>query len=121
MRELGVTDRCQYPGFSTDRMHAFAGVARDLGFADDFLKGDAAVLRKAALGEAANKQAGATKDGARYAGDARTLDIMRTAFREQRFGDVVSLAGELRFPDAMTPSQRRMVEIARARIQTPRA
>jgi hypothetical protein len=120
MRELGVSEQCQYPGFSADRMHAFVSLAHDLSFAADFLEGKALVLQRAALKEAANSAARAAADMASYAGDTRTLERMRSAFREKRFGDVVRLSGELRFPDTMTPSQRRMVEMARARIESGR-
>jgi len=49
MRELGVSEQCKYPGFSSDPMNAFLSLARDLAFADDFLTGDALILRRAAL------------------------------------------------------------------------
>jgi hypothetical protein len=54
MRELNVWDQCQYPGFSDNPMNAFADLAHDLTFADDFLDGSTTVLRRAAAKEAAN-------------------------------------------------------------------
>ena len=54
MRELGVWDRCRYPGFSEDPAAHFHNLAHDLGLADDFLSGWAAVLRTAAAREASD-------------------------------------------------------------------
>jgi hypothetical protein len=99
-------------------MHAFFSLAHDLSFATDFLEGDASVLRRAALKEAANEATRAAQLMAGYLGDTRTLENMRGAFREKRFGDVIALSGELRLPGALPPSQRRMVELARARVES---
>src|SRR5271169_5470471 len=52
MRELGVLDQRHYPGFSEDPAAAFRDLAHDLGLADDFLSGSAAVLLTAATREA---------------------------------------------------------------------
>ena len=46
MRELGVQERCHYPGFSEDPKEAFLGLAHDLAFAGDFLTGTGALLRR---------------------------------------------------------------------------
>jgi hypothetical protein len=57
MRELGAWEQCHYPGFSDDHINPFLGLAHDLGFAEDFLSGPAAVL-----GRAAAKQVIAARD-----------------------------------------------------------
>jgi len=57
------------------------------------------------------------RDKQRSAGDGRMLDRLLRSFREKRYSEVASLARELQFPDMMTPSQRRMVAIARARLE----
>lgn len=51
MRELNVWSQCRYPGFSEDAADGFRELTHDLAFANDFLCGDAAVLRNAAAKE----------------------------------------------------------------------
>jgi len=41
-----------------------------------------------------------------YVGDKRTLDQLRSRFREVRYLDVIRLAKELKYPSRMTPSER---------------
>jgi hypothetical protein len=113
MRELGVWDQCRYPGFSEDPAAAFHDLAHDLGLADDFLSGWAAVLRTAAATEASDTAAQNKRDMAGYVGDVRQRQQLRQRFREGRYGQVVALAETLKYPDQMTESERRMVEIAR--------
>lgn len=48
MRELGMQERCHYPGFLEDPKDALLALAHDLAFADDFLTGNGALLRQAA-------------------------------------------------------------------------
>lgn len=116
MRELGVLDQCQYPGFSDDPMDAFARLAHDLIFADDFLDGPATVLRRAAAKEAAKTAAEYADTMALYVGDRRKLDQLRQCFREKKYSDVVRLAGQLKYPDRLSESERKMIEIARKRF-----
>lgn len=121
MRELNVWDQCQYPGFSNDAMDAFARLAHDVTFAEDFLDGSASVLRQAAAKEAANTAAQQADLMAGYVGDKRKLDQLRQSFREKQYSEVVRLAGELKYADRMSESQRRMVAIARNRSDIPSA
>jgi hypothetical protein len=116
MRELDVWDQCKYPGFSDDPMDAFARLAHDLTFADDFLDGTATVLRQAAAKEAANTAAQQADLMAGYVGDKRKLDQLRECFREKQYSEVVRLARELKYPDRISESQRKMVEIAQRRM-----
>ena len=116
MRELGGWDQCRYPGFSEDPAAAFQDLAHDLGLADDFLSGSAAVLRTAAATEASGTAEQNKRDMAGYVGDVRQRQQLRQRFREGRYGQVVALAETLKYPDQMTESERRMVEIARKRI-----
>jgi len=112
MRELGVWDECHYPGFSEDPLSGFRELAHDLDMAEDFVSGSAAVLQRAASKEAV---AGATRSEelmAGHVGDKQRLDQLRARFRERRYGEVVTLARELKYPYRMTQSERRMVEIA---------
>lgn len=116
MRELRVWDRCRYPGFSDDPLDAFAGLAHDLSFADDFLDGSAAVLRRAAAKEAAESAARHADSMAGYAGDKTKTDQLRRCFHEKRYDDVIRLAGDLKYPDRISESERKMVEMARKRL-----
>jgi hypothetical protein len=51
MAELGVREKCKYPGYSDDFRDAFRDLTHDLGFADDFLTGTGAVLKQAGIKE----------------------------------------------------------------------
>ena len=112
MRGLGIWDQCRYPGFSNDPLSAFHGLAHDLSLAQDFLSGSAAILQQVANSEAII-DANLSKDlMAGCVDDKRKLDQLRTCFREGRYDEVVTLAGELKYSDRMTESEQRMVEIA---------
>jgi hypothetical protein len=115
MRELGGWDQCRYPGFSEDPAAAFHDLAHDLGLADDFLSGSAAVLRTAAATEASGTAEQNKRAMAGDIGDVRQRQHLRERFREGSYGQVVALAETLKYPDQMTESERRMVKIARKR------
>jgi hypothetical protein len=116
MRELGVWDQCQYPGFSEDPNDAFRGLAHDLNLAEDFLAGSAIALRRAAKREAADTASRNAHLMAGYVGDRRKVDKMRTQFDQGRFAQVIAWASDLRYPDRMAPADVRMLEIARKRV-----
>jgi hypothetical protein len=113
MRELGVLDQRRYPGFSDDPAAAFHDLAHDLSWADDFLSASAAVLRKAAAREASDTAEQNKRATAGHFGDVRQRQQLHERFREGSYGQVVALAETLKYPDQMTESERRMVEIAR--------
>lgn len=115
MRQLGAWDQCRYPGFSEDPAVAFHDLAHDLGLADDFLSGSAAVLRTAAATEAFDTAEQNKRAMAGYVGDVRQRQDLRERFREGSYDQVVALAERLKYPDQMTESERRMVEISRER------
>ena len=115
MRELGVRNQCHYPGFSDDPIAAFRDLAHDLGFADDFLSGSAAVLRTAAAREGADTSQQDKRAMAGYVGDTRDRQRLREQFREGNYAQVVALAEALKYPDQMTDSEHRMVKIARTK------
>lgn len=115
MRELGVKNQCHYPGFSDDPIAAFRDLAHDLGFADDFLSGSAAVLRTAAAKDAFDTADHDKQTMAGYLGDTDERQRLREQFREGNYTQVVGIAHRLKYPDQMTDSERRMVEIARKR------
>lgn len=52
----------------------------------------------------------------RYSGDVRTLKQMRDAFRAGAYSQVVQLAATLTLPERMTAAQRKVVEVARAKV-----
>lgn len=115
MRELGVWKYCEYPGFSEDVIGPFRGLAHDLAFADEFTSGNAETLNRAAAKESISaRELGQEFIGAAV-GDARRREEMRARFREKRYSEVLSLAFELKYPDQLSASERRMVETARAK------
>jgi hypothetical protein len=111
MRELGVGDQCQYPGFSNDPMSGFKDLLHDLDFACDFLDGSAERLRQAAAKEEVAEKA----RQAGYAGDTAAIGRMRKYFRQKEYREVVILAGTLKYPDRLSESEHKMVEIAQRR------
>ena len=115
MRELGVWDQCQYPGFSDEPLEAFNELAHDLSLAEDFLSGSAAILRKAAAKEAADTIRQRKMDMALNVGDIRKLEQIRGHFHKKCYAEVIRLAEELKYPDQMALPERRMIEIARKR------
>ena len=115
MRELGILDQCHYPGFSENPLQAFRDLAHDVNLAQEFLSGTAAKLRQAATKEADQRNAQQGALMALYAGDARKLNEMRNSFREKRYREAVKLARGLKYPNRMTESERRMLEIAHKR------
>jgi hypothetical protein len=116
MQELGVSDQRRYPGFSEDPAATFHDFAHDLGLAEDFLSGSAAVLRKAAAREASDTAEQNKRATAGHVGEVRQRQQLHERFREGNYGQVVALAATLKYPDQMTESERRMVEIARKRV-----
>ena len=79
------------------------------------LSGSAAVLRTAAATEASGTAEQNKRAMAGDIGDVRQRQHLRERFREGSYGQVVALAETLKYPDQMTESERRMVEIARKR------
>lgn len=116
MKELGVWGQCRYPGFSDDPMEAFDDLAHDLSLAEDFLKGSAVILRRAAAKEAAERASAYDRVRAAYSGDIRILDQLREHFYKKDYTEVIKLFGELRYPIQITISERKMIEIARHKI-----
>ncbi len=115
MRELGVWSRCEYPGFSDDATAAFVGLAHDLLWADDFLVGTGSILRQAAAKEAVLMARRQQEEMARYVGDTRSLERLQMCFHARDYSKVLALAKELKYPERMTPVQRRMVELAQVK------
>jgi hypothetical protein len=113
MRELDVWSQCRYPGFSEDSADGFRELAHDLAFADDFLSGNAAVLQSAAAKEVLQAANGDRQVAAVSVGDVRKLVEMKEQFRKSRYREVLRLAAQLTYPDQMSPSEQRMVQIAR--------
>lgn len=115
MAELGVSDKCRYPGVSEDPEAAFSDLAHDLAFADDFVSGSAEVLLAAAAKEAITSAKQHAELMAHYVGDVKNLEQLRIRFHEGSYREVIKLAEDLKYPGRMTESERRMVELARKR------
>lgn len=114
MRELGVST-CRYPGASTEPLDAFRDLAHDLQYADDFIFGDASILKIAAASESVSKTQEQNRLLCGYVGDVHTMEKMRLLFKQGRYVDVVSQLSLLQYPERLTPSETRLIEIARKR------
>jgi hypothetical protein len=117
MRELGVRERCHYPGFSEDPRDAFQGLAHDLAFADDFLTGTAALLRQAAMKESSDSAARNANLMAGYVGDTRKVEHLRSCFRRGKYDDAIVEYNSLKYPERLSESDRKMIELARKRTR----
>ena len=113
MRELGAWADCRYPGFSEDPMDAFRNLAHDLTVAEDFLFGTGEVLRIASEKESRQNAAANTKFMTSAVGDTAKVDRMRERFRTGDYGDVIEIASTIRYPQNMTPTIQKMIEIAK--------
>jgi hypothetical protein len=113
MRELGVRERCHYPGFSDDLKDAFRDLAHDLTLADDFLTGPGEVLRRASQREASDEATRHADLAAGYVGDKAEIERLHSGFREKRYDEVLASFDRLKYPERLADSERKMVEIAR--------
>jgi hypothetical protein len=117
MRELGVKEQCHYPGFSEDPKGAFLGLAHDLGFADDFLTGTGALLGQAAKRESSDGAERKADLMAGYVGDKRKVEQLRSSFHERRYEEAIAHFNGLKYPEWLSESERKMVELARKRTR----
>jgi hypothetical protein len=117
MKELGVSGRNRYPGFSNEPLDAFRDLAHDLQFATDFLSGTSDTLRSAAQKEAAADQQASKELMRGYVGDIQALEQMQLLFRAGNYKKVLSVFAQLKFPEQLTHVQRRMVEVSRERAR----
>src|SRR5215469_17249075 len=69
MKELGVWPRCEYPGFPNDPLDPFVRLARDLGFAGEFMSGDARLLLRASEREKETLAGRAELESLRFVSD----------------------------------------------------
>jgi len=115
MRELGVIEQCRYPGFSNNTATEFEGLAHDLVFADDFLSGTADMLQRAAEKEAIETKKRDHLLNRAYVGDIRRIEELKAQFHAKQYENVVAIASQLRYPEALSRSENRMIEIAARR------
>jgi hypothetical protein len=118
MRHLGVWADCQYPGFSEVVDLQFEALVHDLGFAEDFLSGSADVLQKAASEEALEASKHSDEFMAPSVGDTVTIERLRSRFHEGRYDEVLTLADELKYPERLAESERKMISISRKKSTT---
>jgi hypothetical protein len=116
MRQLGVWEQCRFPGFSNDPLLAFANLTQDLLYAEDFLSGSGDVLRMAAVIEEAVAKERSADLMATAVADTQKIEQLRDRFREHHYDEVVKIAAELKFPNRLSASQRRIIEIAISRV-----
>jgi hypothetical protein len=116
MRELGVWERCRYPGFfGDDRPIAFEALVHDLAFADDFLRSSGEVLQKAAEKEAVRAVIDHDRLMASAVGDTKKIEQLKARFHEKKYREVISIAAGLQYPDRLSSSELQMIAIARKR------
>src|SRR5262249_8274834 len=99
MKELGVWQQCQYPGFPSDPADPFERLAHDLNFAGEFMSGDARLLLRASETERMALAERDARDFQGYVGDVRVLNQMRDAFRLGAYDQVAELAATIILPD----------------------
>lgn len=115
MREIGVLGRNRYPSSSHDPLDGFRDLTHDLQFATDFLSGSGTVLQAAAFREVRTNTEKSKTLMAGYVGDTRDIEHMHWLFRQGEYGKVLALFEQLKFPEKLTETQLRLVDIARAR------
>jgi hypothetical protein len=104
----------QYPGFSTDPLDEFRHLAHDLQkFCGDFLFGDGEVLLIAARNQKAKEEIASKIQMAGAVGDERARLTARELFREKKYHQVLERLGSLQYPELMTNSEKKMLEIAK--------
>jgi hypothetical protein len=117
MREIGVKERCHYPGFSEDPREAFVGLAHDLAFAGDFLTGTGALLRQAAVRESSDNAARDADLMAANVGDKRKVENLSSCFHQGKYEDALAEFNSLKYPERLSELERKMVELARKRTR----
>ena len=113
MRTLGVWSQCRYPGFSKEPLDVFEDLSHDLGFASDFITGDATALIAASLAQKVDDDDRNEALMAGYQGQTRQLAQMRALLRERKYGEVVKVYQTLPAPHLLTDAELRLVDIAR--------
>jgi hypothetical protein len=116
MTYLGVADRCEYPGYSEDRMYGFRHLAHDIqAFGADFF-GSAENLIAASKIEAEEEAAKAQQWQVGASGDARARLMAREAFRCGDYPNTIRLLTNLQFPGELSSSELKFLSIARKRM-----
>ena len=116
MQALGVADQANYPGFSTDPLDGFRNLREDLQrFGSDFLSGDASVLTTAAAAEQRELEKRSVAETRNWSGDLHVLEQARQAIREKDYKAVAALFRQIRYPELLSPAERKMFELAAAR------
>ena len=72
-------------------LRVFHRPARDLGFAEDFLTGNAGILLSAGLPESVANAERSEQLNARYVGDTRNVEKMHALFKGKRYAEVVAI------------------------------
>ncbi len=108
----------QYPGFSDDPLDGFRHLAHNLeNFASDFLNGSGEALIQAALKETEKQSVQQNVLMAGYVGDTRKLQEARILFRESDYRGVVERLESLSYPELMSASERKILEISKRKLR----
>ena len=116
MRALGRLEDAAYPGFSDDPLAGFRDLRQDLErFGGAFLEGQDLSLKRAAR-EATERDAEHWKrTRAGYEGDGGRRERARTLFRQGDYAGAAAAFAEVKHPDLLTESERRMWHLAQDR------
>ncbi len=116
MKHLGVTDRCEYPGYSESPMSGFQHLAHDLqAFGADFF-GSGEKLIAASKIEAEEEAARAQEYQLSASGDPRARLMAREAFRCGDYHNTIRLLTNMQFPGELSSSELKLLSIAQKRM-----
>lgn len=105
----------RYPDCSSGDLGLVHDLAHDLSYALNFLCDEARVMLTAADKESSRDIQTSLEAMAGWVCDTQCLDEIRSLFQEKRYSELVTLADEIQYPELMTESQRRMIDLARKR------
>jgi hypothetical protein len=119
LRALGVPAGLNaYPAFSDDPVEGFRHLKLDLeNFASEFLAADAPVFIAAASQEATHRPTEERRQLAWMAGDVSARHRARELFHARMFDQVVSLLGNLKFPEFLDDYERKILDISRTKVE----
>jgi hypothetical protein len=114
---LGADGGNHYPRYSDNPLDAFLDLAHDLqNFASDFLSDNGERLIRASLREAKEKTMEHKTALSRNVGDTRKREEAHRLFYERNFQGVIERLDNLLYPELMTESERKMLEMSKRRI-----
>jgi hypothetical protein len=120
MRALGVTGAAQFPCFSDDSISGYPALLHDLenllspffvGSEEDF----SAIAKQYLLAQQRRNEADSRDLSYHATGEDRLKARARELFRQGRYDEVDQIESQLRFPELLTDSERKIFALARNR------